>query len=248
MTSKQKQLASIVFTFIIYTIFFSWKIGLLLVVAVGFHEQSHLLAAKYMGLKTNRFYLFPFIGGVAFIASRYRTYAQQAFVVLAGPIGGGILAGITAGAYYLTGYSFLAAAAYWMAFLNIFNLFPLSFMDGGQVMGTITYSINETLGMVCLTISTLIAIVALWFFNPFLTVIIGYYGGMAVWREIKNWQAKREGKYWLCSDEYLYRPIKLSALEMGLTICTWIGSVALLGVLMIYLRNTTEVNLTTAFK
>jgi Zn-dependent protease len=248
-SSRLKQIGSVVLTFLIYTWLLNWQAGLLLVVGIAFHEQSHLLAAQRMGMKTNKFYLVPFLGGVAFVSERYRSYAQQAFVVLAGPIGGGLLAIATAGLYWITGsqFPFLAAAAYWMAFLNLFNLFPLSFMDGGQVMGTITYSINETLGMVCLAVSTFLAIFILWHFNPFISVLVAFYGGTAVWKEIKDWKAKRDGKEWLCSNSYLYRPRKLDRLQMVLTISCWLGSAALLGALMLQLQRIPGANFSAIF-
>src|SRR5512142_2482919 len=98
----QKQVFSIFLTFIVYCLLVPWQAALLLVVAVGFHESSHLWAAHKMGLQTKGFYLVPFMGGVAFINGPYRTLGQQAFVVLAGPFGGGLLAAVTAGAWYVS--------------------------------------------------------------------------------------------------------------------------------------------------
>ncbi len=224
----KKQIGFALFTFTIYTLLVGWQAALLLIVGVGFHEYSHLWAAKRMGMPTKGFFLVPFMGGVALVEGKYQRLSQQAFVVLAGPMGGGLLALITAGAYAVTGITFLAAAATWMCYLNLFNLLPLSFMDGGQLMGTITYSINRTLGMVCHVASTAIAVVALWFFNPVIMVLVLLFGGAGVIMELRNWHYFRTERSYMCDDAYLNPPARLTLGQMALTVAGWIGTAAIL--------------------
>jgi len=240
-----KQIGFAIFTFVIYTMLVNWQAALMLTIGVGFHEYSHLWAAKRMGLHTKGFFLVPFMGGVALVDDKYKTYGQQAFVVLAGPVGGGLLAGATAAAYYLTGYPALAAAAAWMCFLNIFNLFPLSFMDGGQLLSTITYSINRTLGVVLYTLSTLVASVVLWHYNAVLAFLVIFLGGLGTWSEIKNWSAWRKGQTYLLSDNWLNPPKALTKGQIALTVAGWLGTIVLLGTLLYFLRSHPEASLTT---
>lgn len=229
--------------------------ALLVAGAISWHEMCHLMAAKKMGLGTKGFTLYPFIGGVALVTSRYRTYGQQAFVVLAGPMGGGLGALVTAGVYALVHYVFhvdcnwLAAAAYWMAFLNLFNLAPLSFMDGGQIMGTITYSIHRTLGVVCLVISTLAAGAILLKFAPILGLFIVLFGGMQVYSELKNWNAWRKDETWLCSPNWIRPPKNLSVFQMVATIGCWVTSAVVLSALMYWITvtNSTASNMSFLF-
>ena len=228
-----KQLGFALLTIIVYTVLFhSLGVAILLVGAIAFHEYSHLLAAQKMGLPTRGFFLLPFVGGVALVAGRYRRYSQQAFVVLAGPVGGGLLALVTAGAYLLLGFPWLAAAAYWMCFLNLFNLAPLSFLDGGQLMGTITYSINRTLGVVCVAVSTVIAVLVILHFNPVLGLMIAWFGGSAAWKEIQNLKAWNNGQTYLCPDTWINPPKKLSILQMSGTILGWGFTAAVLAFTM----------------
>lgn len=219
-----KQIGSALLTFAVYSFFLNWKVGLLLVVAIGFHEYSHLFAARKMGLQTKGFFLMPFVGGVALVAQRYRTLGEQAFVVLAGPIGGGLLAVATAGLYYLTGqqHAWMAAAAGWMCLLNLFNLLPLSFLDGGQLMGTITFTINRTLGFVCMAVSTVIAAAWLLKMSPVIGMLIVFFGGSSLLMEYRNWKNYREGNYYLCTEDYLNPPTKLAPWQMTLTISAWL--------------------------
>lgn len=230
-----KQIGFVVFTFAVYTMLTNWMVGLLLVIGVGFHEYSHLFAARKLGLKTKGFYLVPFMGGVAFVDEKYKSFKQQAIVVIAGPAGGGLLAAITAGIYYITQIQFFGQAAVWMCVLNLFNLLPLSFMDGGQLLGTITYSFNRTLGFVCLVVSTGAAMVILFHMNIILFFLVLLFGTAQVSREYSNWSHFREGKSWLCSDEYLNPPKKLTNPQVVIVMAGWLGLSALLVVLTIYL-------------
>lgn len=245
MNPRLKQIGFAIFTFAVYTAIINWKAALMLTVGVGFHEYSHLWAARRMNLQTKGFYLVPFMGGVALVADRYKTYGQQAFVVLLGPVGGGLLALVTFGAWYLTGLPFLAAAASWMCFLNLFNLLPLSFMDGGQLLDTVSYSLNKTFGMVLHVLSTLVASVVLWHFNPVIAMIVIVLGGASVITEITNWNNFRQGKNWLCTESYLHPPSPLSKPQMAMTIGGWLLTAGILLVVMTYLREFPEANLST---
>lgn len=237
MSTRMKQVAAAIITVAIYTAILGWKVALLLAVGVGFHEYGHLWAARRMGLETKGFYLLPFMGGVALVAGRYKTYGQQAFVVIMGPLWGAFLALVSFGVYFLTHQVFWLQASAWMALLNLFNLLPLSFMDGGQLMGTITYSIHKTLGMVCHTVSTVIAIFVLFHYNPVLSALVSVFGGASVAREIKNWYHFRKGELWMVSDDYLEQPKSLSAWQIVLVASSWFTLSVALAVLMGVIHN-----------
>lgn len=216
-----KQIGFAVLTLAVYSAIIGFDNALLLIVAIGFHESSHLLAAHKLGLKTKGFYLIPFVGGVALIEGRYKSLWQQAQVVLAGPVGGGLLAGATALVWYFTGNAWIGRAATIMCLLNLFNLLPFSFMDGGQLLGTITYTVSRTLGFVCLTVSTVVAAAFLLYSAPVLGVLIVLVGGSSLLKEFNNWNNYRKGNHYLCTEDYLYPPTKLSGAELSLTLGGW---------------------------
>lgn len=181
-----KQILSYIISFVVYSSFINWKVALVLLGGIAFHECGHLYAAKSLGMRTKGFYLIPFMGGAALIADRYKKYSHLAYVALAGPIAGTVLTVITYVIYLSTGSAFIGSAAYWMAWLNAFNLIPLAMMDGGQLMESIVFSINELLGAICITISYAIAVFVLWHFNPVLVglvIFIGLPHVMGVWRD-----------------------------------------------------------------
>jgi Zn-dependent protease len=227
-----------IYSFVFHSI---WP-ALLLAGAISWHECCHLMAAKKMGLQTRGFTLYPFIGGVAVVGERYRSYGQQAFVVLAGPFGGGVGAVLT-GAVFLglhhwfhLNVGWLCATAYWMAFLNLFNLLPLSFMDGGQLMDTVTYSMSRTLGVVCQVISTIIACALLLMINPILGIFIVLFGGMQVYGEVKNLINWKQGTRWLCNDYWNNPPKSLNLMQGAATVVGWILTTVMLTALMIVLH------------
>lgn len=227
---RQKQIAFAVLTFAVYTWLINWQAAILLVVAVGFHEYSHLWAAKKMKLKTSGFFIVPFMGGVALVRERYKTLGQQAFVVLLGPVGGGLLAIITVIAFHLTGIPFLAGAAVWMCCLNLFNLLPLSLLDGGQLLDTLSYSVNRNFGFILRIVSTLVALVVLAKLAPIIAGLVIVFGGASLWREYNNWKNYRADKWWLCTDDYLYPPKKLTVPQAVATIGGWLLTAGILGI------------------
>jgi putative peptide zinc metalloprotease protein len=235
-----KQIGFAIFTFAIYSWIVNWKVALLLMVGVSFHECSHLWAARRVGLRTKGFYLVPFMGGAAIIDDKYSSYKQQAFVVLMGPVGGMVLALVTTYIWHITNLSFFAAAASWMCFLNLFNLLPLSFLDGGQLMDTLTYSINRTFGFVMQLCSTIFAIGFIWHYNPVISVIIVLFGLSDLRLQYGNLKAFRNKKFHLCTDSYMNPPKSLSHLDMTLTVIGWAITASILIVTRHYLSNFTE--------
>ena len=247
--SRVNQILSALFSLAVYTFFIGWKVAFLIVFAVAWHEQCHLWAAKNRGLQTGNFILIPFIGGMALIKSRYRTYWDQAIVVLAGPFGGGAMAALFALAYYLTGYSVLAASAMWMLFLNVFNLLPISFMDGGQLMGTITYSISKGLGLACKAVSLFVGMLILIYLHATgLIIFILFFGGMDIFQEWKNYKAFKAGETWLCDNSYLKSPKLLSKSQMAMVIGGYLITACLWGGLLIKLIVQTKMGILEGLK
>ena len=229
MSNRMKQLLSILLCFAVYSTFINWKVSLLLIVSVAFHEQSHLWAAKHLKLRTNLFYMIPFVGGVALINDRYKRYSQQAFVAIMGPVGGTVLALTTSLAWYLTGWQVLAPAAFYMSLMNLFNLAPLAMLDGGQLLDTITYSFNRTLGLVVHIVSTAVAIVLItWKGNMTIGILIAVFGIPQIITEVNNWRAYRAGTFYLCTQNYLFPPRKSSWKEILLTVGAWATTVFVL--------------------
>ena len=224
-------------TFAVYTLLINWKVAALLCLGIGWHEYSHILAAKHLGMKTKGFYLVPFMGGVAFVADEYKTWFKKVFVVLMGPVGGSLPGFLLAGAYYFTGVPWLAAAAEWIMLVNLFNLLPLSFLDGGQITESITYSINETLGLAFLRISTVIATIILFKLNIVLFSLVLLFGSGQVINAYNHWKWKREGKEWMLPEGYMKPSLLLTTKQILISSSLYLLVVVVLGVTFLWLQS-----------
>lgn len=237
MRSIFKQILFAAVTFAIYTLLINWKIAALLCFGIGWHEYCHILAAKYLGMKTKGFYLVPFMGGVAFVADKYKTWFKRVFVVIMGPVGGSVPGFILGGIYYFTGEPWLAAAAEWLILVNLFNLLPLSFLDGGQITESIMYSINETLGFFALAIGTMLAALLIFKLNIVLFMIILMAGGTQVVTAYNNWKWKRAGQEWKVTEGYMDPSILLSKKQIFISAGVYLLVTLVLGSMFLWLQN-----------
>lgn len=230
-------------TYLIYSFIFGWSIAAAFVVAIGFHEYCHLLMAHRLGMPTRGFTMLPFIGGMAYATGQYKSLWNQAKIVFAGPIGGGLLAFLTFGVYLITNSVWFSTVAFYMAILNLFNLLPLAFMDGGQLMNTITYSINRKIGLRIAMGSTIVAVLLIGWFNPILAVFVGILGLMHIKREYRNQKFMAEGKSWMCTPDFLNKPYPLNKKQIRNVSIIWIVSILTLGIFCLLLAHSPLFNL-----
>ena len=107
--------------------------------AVGFvvllfvQECGHLVAAKRLGLKVGAPVFIPFMGAFIALKEAPPNAWIEAQVGIGGPLLGTIGSVVCYGLYPLTGNPLFAALAYTGFFLNLFNLAPIGFLDGGRI-------------------------------------------------------------------------------------------------------------------
>jgi len=152
---EKVKLTLAIVTFILYAIVFNWKFAALIMISIGWHESGHVWAMKKLKLPTKGFYFLPFLGGVALGTSTYQYSKDKVIVSLMGPIWGMLLALITWLAFIITGNPYLGAAAYWQGFLNLFNLLPISPLDGGHVVKSILTTFSAKLAVALSFVSSL---------------------------------------------------------------------------------------------
>jgi Zn-dependent protease len=108
--------------------------------AVGFvllmfiHECGHLLAAKRFGLKVSAPMFVPFIGALILLKEAPRNAWVESVVGIGGPLLGSAGALLCEGLYLATGNLMFRSLAYSGFFLNLFNLMPVGFLDGGRIV------------------------------------------------------------------------------------------------------------------
>ncbi len=109
-----------------------FAVGFVLLILV--HECGHLLAAKKCGLKVGAPVFIPFMGAFIALKEAPRNAWIEAQVGIGGPILGALGAAICEGIFLVTGNPMFRGLAYTGFFLNLFNLAPVGFLDGGRIV------------------------------------------------------------------------------------------------------------------
>lgn len=139
-------------TFGAYTFMFSWKFAILVMLGIGLHEMGHVWAMRRCGIPTRGFYFIPLVGGAAVSDGAFKSGRDEIFIALMGPFVGFLTAIVPLILFGVTGSPFWAAAASWLAMVNLFNLFPVNPLDGGRFVKSIAFSLNSTIGVTVLVV------------------------------------------------------------------------------------------------
>lgn len=123
-------LLSIWFYTMVWGVWFAAGFVLLIFV----HECGHLLAAKRLGLKVGAPVFIPFMGAIIALKEAPRNAWVEAQVGIGGPLLGSAGAGVCELIFEATGNPLFRALAYTGFFLNLFNLAPIGFLDGGRIV------------------------------------------------------------------------------------------------------------------
>lgn len=156
---KASKLVLALASFAAYAFLFTWQFAVVIVGMLVIHECGHLRCMKHYGMKTRGIYLIPLLGAAAVAENNFPSRRAEATVALAGPLTGALLAGGTGLVYFATGNGAFAAAAAWMALINLFNLLPVVPLDGGRVVKSITCSIGSRIGLVAVIAGMLLGAV-----------------------------------------------------------------------------------------
>ncbi|MEJ1517954.1 hypothetical protein R3O67_32800 [Bacillus cereus] len=121
---------------------YGWKLGALLVFFLAIHEYGHLYAARKLGLRTTNAIFIPFVGALIAMKDLPKSAKDEAYVGYMGPVFGTLGVLFTAvPMYFITHDTFWAAAILMGFMLNLFNLIPISPLDGGRVMAAISVKV-----------------------------------------------------------------------------------------------------------
>jgi Zn-dependent protease len=125
---------SMVFMIWVYAMFWgAWfAVGFVLLIFV--HECGHLIAARRIGLKVGAPVFIPFMGAIIALKEAPRNAWIEAQVGIGGPMLGTVGAAICELIYLATGNWMFRSLAYTGFFLNLFNLAPVGFLDGGRIV------------------------------------------------------------------------------------------------------------------
>lgn len=174
----------------IYATIWGWRYAAGFIALLFAHEMGHYIAARQRGLDVGAPAFIPFMGAMIALKEHPADVETEAYVAIAGPVVG---TG-AALAVYLWARSensgLLLAIAYSGLFLNLFNLLPISPLDGGRVTAVLGPRIwflgaPMLLALMLYSPSPMLLIVALlafpqlvraWRYDPTAPGNIAYYG------------------------------------------------------------------------
>lgn len=124
---------SMMLSLVVYATIWGWRYAAGFIALLFAHEMGHYVAARQRGLKVGAPAFIPFVGAWIALQDKPADVETEAYVAIAGPVVGTM----AALAVYLYARSedggLLLAIAYSGLFLNLFNLLPISPLDGGRV-------------------------------------------------------------------------------------------------------------------
>ncbi|MEA2636514.1 MAG: hypothetical protein QOH92_3281 [Chloroflexota bacterium] len=133
-------------TALIYAQLFGWAFGVGIVLLILVHESGHVVVARIMGLPVTLPVMIPFLGAFVSMKQQPRSVAQESIMAIGGPVLGSIAAGLCYLGYLSTPDSstgqLLRALAYFGFLINLFNLIPLTPLDGGRVTSLLSKWFN----------------------------------------------------------------------------------------------------------
>jgi Zn-dependent protease len=161
-----------------YALLWGWQFAVGFVVLLFVHEMGHVLEAKRQGLPVSAPMFIPFLGALIVLKQLPDDAWNEAKVAIAGPILGGLGAAACWGLGKSIDSDLLVALAFTGFFLNLFNLAPISPLDGGRIVAAIHPGL-WIVGLIALLGLTIVAP------NPILILIL-VLGGLESWRRWKH--------------------------------------------------------------
>jgi Zn-dependent protease len=205
--------ASMLVSIAAYAWIWGWRFAVGFVLLLLLHELGHVLELRRQGIPASAPLFIPFLGAVVGMKQMPHNVWKEAQVALAGPV----LGSLAALAFWIAGESLdselLVALAFTGFFLNLFNLIPLSPLDGGRAVA----ALHPALWAVGLAL--LLGLTIMWP-NPILILVL-VIGGIEVWR---RWRDRNEP-----GVAAYYAIERWQRVVVGLT---YVGLAALLGLAM----------------
>jgi Zn-dependent protease len=111
------------------------RIAVLLAAVLLFHELGHWVAMRLSGQQDVRIFFIPFFGAVTTARSLPATAGARAAIALAGPVPGIVLGIVLLKLFHEPGLG--RGAAVMLLYVNVLNLLPVGFLDGGRVVSAL---------------------------------------------------------------------------------------------------------------
>lgn len=156
---------------------------LLIVVALISHELANFYAFKKHKIENYGSYFIPLIGSFN-VFKKVQDYQKICYLAVASPIASLFLSIIPFYILYLieNNVNYLLAI-YVVALFNLLNLLPIHPLDGGKLIKSIAFSINNKFGMVIYILSFLLVAALVYQYHFYLLSIIFILGLIELYEE-----------------------------------------------------------------
>lgn len=191
-----------------YAMFYGWKFAVALVYLIFVHEMGHLIAARQKGIKTSPAVFIPFVGAMISMKDQPRSAQTEAYIAYGGPLLGTVAFLPAVLLYPFTEDPFLALIITLGAFINLFNLFPVSPLDGGRIVTVLSTKI-WFFGLIAL-------IPLLFIMNSPLLILIFIFGLFTWWRHVREGYEKKVLAYQMKKHKSLINDLQYVAGELHL--------------------------------
>jgi Zn-dependent protease len=205
--------ASMLVSIAAYAWIWGWRFAVGFVLLLLVHEMGHVLELRRQGVPASAPLFIPFLGAVVGMKQMPHNVWKEAQVALAGPVLGSLAAfGVWAAGEALDS-DLLIALAFTGFFLNLFNLIPVSPLDGGRAVAALHPAL-WAVGLVLLLGLTILR-------PNVILILVLVIGGMEVWR---RWSTRNDPG---AAEYYAIEPWQRAVVAL-----TYVGLAVVLAVAM----------------
>jgi len=199
-----------------YTLFFGLKFAIVFVLLIAIHELGHVIFVRGFGLSAPFVFFLPGFGAFTTWRDAPQSVYQESVIAFGGPLLG-TLGGLVCYAYgYVTNEPFWYACANTAFFLNVFNMIPLSFFDGGRM----TAAISPNFWLLGFVLVLGLAVAFHWW-SPILLIVIL----LSIPRVLQAWRGKLDPRYYAVPGR----------VRLGIA-CAYFGLLAVLLACLVFTR------------
>ncbi|HKQ62367.1 MAG TPA: site-2 protease family protein [Candidatus Polarisedimenticolaceae bacterium] len=175
---KFKTLGSMLLSIGLYAVDWGLPFACGFVLLILVHELGHVVALRREGIPAGAPVFIPFVGAFIAMQGRPRDAYVEAKVAIGGPLLGSLAAWATLAAGLAAGQGLLVTLGHAAILLNLFNLIPVSPLDGGRIAGAFSrgfWFAGYALGIAALVLTR----------SPLLLIVLAV-GLITLWQRLRH--------------------------------------------------------------